>query len=217
MSFVKRLAESRRRPSGRRNYARQGGGVDPFLTIDMSEIDDYIKYLKKQNWKDAQRGLTAISRQVAVDVKNNYRWHTPRRKGSYIDNRYGSRNFKTKSIYGAKGNLRRSIDLFKKRAQFGNPFLISFSVGPKMHGYGQAIGKARAGKRVSKDGWYWYLVNYGLAGAEPNKQRYSNRTVSKDFVKRARRDGNRIISRKLTSRAVTFLNKKLQKMLDGGK
>ena len=215
MSFAKRLAESRRRPSGRRYGGRQGGDVDPFLTIDMSCIQDYINHLKKQSWKDAQRGLTAISRQVANDVKRNYRSHTPVRKGSYIDNRYGSRNFKTKSIYGAKGNLRRSIDLFRQRAQLGNPYLIAFSVGPKMHGYGEAINKARAGKRVAKDGWYWYMVNYGIAGAEPNKRKYSNNTSGRDFVKRARRDGNRILSSKLTQRATDFLNRKLQKMLDG--
>ncbi len=188
------------------------------LTLDFSQVDKYIAHLKTLNYNEMNNGTKSIVNQVARDIKDTYSQLVPIRKpvdklqAKSNPNNKGKRGpqkvkqgNKGKGVsgkYGAqKGNLRRSLRVFAKRQT--DPFIVEYTVGFKTHAYGSIVGKNVI------DGYYGWMVNYGEAGwVEGGKSR-----ASKGFIQTARRKSNALISSGLSDRAVSFIQKKLAKML----
>lgn len=169
---------------------------DTLLTIDSKELEDYIKHLKSLDYRSMNNGAASIVRQVATDIKSTYTAATPRRQSKKRTGKYGT----------TAGNLQRSLRTFRKRQN--DPFVIEFSVGYKTHRYGELAAKLSKGK-APNDGYYGWMVNYGVAGRGKGKKSYPNQ----HFIERARKQANNMIGGKLSERASTFIQRKLEKAL----
>jgi hypothetical protein len=172
-----------------------------FIEIDTSDVDAYISYLKKKNFKGLMRGVTAITRQGANDIKNVYKPLVPK----------SGRSGKTKAYGFRSGNLRRSLRIFKKRQR--NDMIVEFSVGFKKHKYGELQAKLSQGKRIT-DGYYGAWVDSGVAGRQrgkPNKGASS----SAGFRERAKRRANMRLKMGMSNKAKQFLTKRMNKELNG--
>jgi hypothetical protein len=167
-----------------------------FIKIDTSQVDAYIKHLNKMDYRGMNNGASSIVRQVANDVKSDYKAVTPKRDSKKKSGKYGATG----------GNLQRSLRVFRKKQR--NPFIIEYSVGYKTHSYGQLAAKIHKGQKVT-DGYYGWMVNYGVAGRGKGKKDYSNQ----NFIKKARDRANITIGGKLSNRVTTFLTRKLEKEL----
>lgn len=167
-----------------------------FIKIDTSQISAYIKHLNRMNYRGMNNGASSIVRQVANDVKSDYKAVTPKRDSKKKTGKYGATG----------GNLQRSLRVFKRKQK--SQFIIQYSVGYKTHSYGQLAAKIGKGQKVT-DGYYGWMVNYGVAGRGKGKKDYSN----KNFIKKARDRANIIIGGKLSDKVTIFLKRKLEKEL----
>lgn len=167
-----------------------------FITLDHKQMNDYISHLKSLDYRAMNNGAASIVRQVANDIKSTYKAITPRRNSNKKSGKYGA----------TAGNLQRSLRTFRKRQN--DPFVIEFSVGYKTHRYGELAAKLSKGK-APNDGYYGWMVNYGVAGRGKGKKSYPNQ----HFIERARKQANTMIGGKLSERASTFIQRKLEKAL----
>jgi len=174
---------------------------DDFFTLDDYELKLYIKRMKQKSYKGMISDATAIARQSANDIKRVYKDFVPK----------SSRTGATKEYGFKSGNLRRSLRLFKKRKR--DPLVVEFSVGFKMHLYGQLKDYMNLyGKGTRNDGWYGSLVDAGVAGRQRGKP---NKGASSSAGFRGRSKGrvNSVLARGISGRGVRVLKRRLEKDL----
>lgn len=167
--------------------------MKPLITLDDKALKLYIQHLKSQNYKDMNNGAKSIVRQYAQDVKQSYKKDTPKRATMGASGKYGA----------TSGNLQRSLRVFPKRQK--DPFIIEFSVGFKSYMNLQQLVNSK--KKVN-DGYYGWMVNEGVAGRSGSSDK------SEKFADKARINANLIIDGQISERALLFLNKKLDKILN---
>ena len=171
------------------------------FNIDTSDIDDYIAYLQKKDYRGLMSGATAIVRQGANDIKNVYKPLVPK----------SGRKGRTKAYGFRSGNLRRSLRIYKKKQK--HPMVVEFSIGFKKHKYGELQARLSQGKSVT-DGYYGAWVDSGVAGRQrgkPNKGASS----SAGFRERAKRRANVRTNMGMSKKAKQFLIKRMNKELNG--
>lgn len=165
-----------------------------------------MRYLRTLNYRDIDREVKPVVRQIANQAKVIMKRHTPIRQKEYVTKKGTVRTVTQGSAnkYGAApGNLQRSIRVYVKRTKAGM-YEVGASVGPKLHRRGALLKKMDAGKSVT-DGYYWFFVNF---------MRSRNNIKGYGFVNKARKEANRAIDGSLTQRGVKVIQRRLQKKLN---
>lgn len=169
----------------------------PFISLESKDLDAYIKNMRKKDFNGMIRDQNAVVRQVAQDMRRTYKGFVPKSNRKSQTAKYG---FKS-------GNLRKSVNIYRKRQR--NNFVTEFSVGFKIHRYGELGALMRRGKRVT-DGYYGAFVDAGVAGRQRGKP---NKGQSKNagFRERARRRVNLRMSMGISKRGMRVLQRRLDK------
>jgi hypothetical protein len=167
--------------------------------IDTSDLQAYVKYLQTLSYNDMIRDSAAVVRQSAQDMRRAYMPLVPESK----------RKGETRRYKFTKGNLRRSVGVYKKIQR--STFVVEFSVGFKLHRYGDLSKKIRRGGRAN-DGYYGTWVNSGVAGRQKGKAKepYS----SMGFRDRAEIAVNRVYEKGLSTRGSRVIERKLKKIAE---
>ena len=176
------------------------------ITFDTSQLDSYVRYLRTLKYKDVDREVKPVVRQIANQAKTIMKRHTPVRQKEYVTKKGTVRTVTQGGAnkYGAApGNLKRSMRVYVKRTKAGM-YEIGASVGPKLHRRGALLKKQAQGKNIT-DGYYWFFVNF---------LRSRNNIAGYGFVNKARKEANRTIDGKLTQRGVRVIERRLQKKLN---
>lgn len=167
--------------------------------IDTSDLQEYVKYLQTLSYKDMIRESAAVVRQTANDMKAAYKSFVP------VSKREGE----TRRYKFTKGNLKRSVGVYKKRQR--STFVVEFSVGFKLHRSGELARKIRQGKRAY-DGYYGSFVNAGVAGQQ--KGRPKTRYANEGFRDRAEIAVNRVYAQGMSQRGRRVIERKLKKIAE---
>jgi len=176
-----------------------------FMTVDTSEVDRYIAYLKTVDVKRLRTEADILVRNQASDIVRIYKPFVPVRQTTGRTNKYGS----------TPGNLRKSVKYFRHHPRTSGPYIVKYSVGFKLHNRGELASKVSSGKKWN-DGYYGAWVDAGVAGRQDGQSK-TRSNVSRGFTDRAKPLANRAIQNGLSVKARARITKKLKRLEDRGR